>query len=78
MADISAPDEPDTEPSGVNPWVDAAAVSVSTFSVDVDSGSYTLARRHLNEGELPDPTTVRVEEFVNYFHYDTRRDSFRG
>ncbi len=43
---------------------------VSTFAVDVDTGSYTLARRILREGALPDPDTVRPEEFVNAFRYD--------
>ncbi|MCB1451163.1 MAG: VWA domain-containing protein [Nitratireductor sp.] len=43
---------------------------VSTFSADVDTASYSLVRRALNEGRLPDPETVRVEELVNYFPYD--------
>ncbi len=43
---------------------------VSTFSVDVDSGSYTNVRRMLNDGYLPPAESVRVEEFINYFNYD--------
>ena len=43
---------------------------ISTFSADVDTASYSLMRRALNEGRLPDPETVRVEELVNYFPYD--------
>ncbi|MEZ5870537.1 MAG: VWA domain-containing protein [Nitratireductor sp.] len=43
---------------------------VSTFSADVDTASYSLMRRALNEGRLPDPESVRVEELVNYFPYD--------
>ncbi|RED54000.1 vWA domain-containing protein [Aestuariispira insulae] len=43
---------------------------VSTFSVDVDTGSYTNMRRYLNEGQLPPKEAVRIEEFVNYFDYD--------
>lgn len=42
----------------------------STFSVDVDTGSYTVVRRKLNEGFLPPPAAVRVEELVNYFRQD--------
>ncbi|MBI4852748.1 MAG: von Willebrand factor type A domain-containing protein [Acidobacteria bacterium] len=42
---------------------------VSTFSIDVDTGSYTIARRKLSEGYLPPAQSVRVEEFINYFQY---------
>jgi Ca-activated chloride channel family protein len=43
---------------------------VSTFSVDVDTGSYTNIRRMLNEGRLPPQDAVRIEEMINYFSYD--------
>ena len=43
---------------------------MSTFSVDVDTGSYTNVRRMLNDGYLPPAESVRVEEFINYFNYD--------
>lgn len=43
---------------------------VSTFSIDVDTASYANARRFLNDGRLPPPDAVRVEEFINYFSYD--------
>ena len=52
---------------GVNPWQDAAHDALSTFALDVDTGSYTLARRYLLEGHLPPAEAVRAEEFVNYF-----------
>ena len=42
---------------------------VSTFSVDVDTGSYTNVRRMLNQGRLPPANAVRAEEFINYFDY---------
>ena len=42
----------------------------STFSVDVDTASYALARRYLNEGHLPERAQIRTEEFVNYFDAD--------
>lgn len=43
---------------------------VSTFSIDVDTGSYSNVRRMLNDGYLPPHDAVRLEEFVNYFNYD--------
>jgi Ca-activated chloride channel family protein len=54
---------------GVNPWTDAAKDRLSTFAADVDTASYTIARRKLTEGALPPKAAVRVEEFVNYFRY---------
>ncbi|GAB5381044.1 MAG: VWA domain-containing protein [Aliiglaciecola sp.] len=42
---------------------------VSTFSIDVDTGSYSNVRRMLNQGYLPPKDAIRVEEFVNYFDY---------
>ncbi|HTF82852.1 MAG TPA: VWA domain-containing protein [Cytophagales bacterium] len=43
---------------------------LSTFSIDVDEASYTNCRRHLENGSLPPPDAVRVEEFINYFDYE--------
>jgi Ca-activated chloride channel family protein len=43
---------------------------VSTFSIDVDTGSYSNIRRMLREGRLPPQDAVRVEEMINYFSYD--------
>ncbi|MDX8468012.1 VWA domain-containing protein [Mesorhizobium sp. VK23B] len=53
-----------------NPVHDAAQDPVSTFSIDVDTASYSFVRRSLKDGTLPDPDTVRVEEMINYFPYD--------
>lgn len=52
-----------------NPVRLAAENPVSTFSVDVDTGSYANLRRWLNEGRLPPMDAVRVEEMINYFDY---------
>jgi Ca-activated chloride channel family protein len=52
---------------GVRPFVSANVDNKSTFSIDVDTGSYTIARRKLREGHFPPVASVRVEEFVNYF-----------
>jgi Ca-activated chloride channel homolog len=54
---------------GINPFTSAADDAVSTFSIDVDTASYTIARRKLNEGTLPPFSAVRVEEYVNYLDY---------
>ena len=43
---------------------------LSTFSIDVDTASYANVRRFLNEGRLPPEDAVRVEELINYFHFD--------
>ncbi len=43
---------------------------LSTFSVDVDTASYSNIRRLIHNGQTVDPGAVRVEEMVNYFDYD--------
>ncbi|MEO7309081.1 MAG: von Willebrand factor type A domain-containing protein [Chitinophagaceae bacterium] len=43
---------------------------LSTFSIDVDAASYSNVRRYLQNGSLPPAGAVRIEELVNYFHYD--------
>jgi len=52
-----------------NPVQRAAEQPVSTFSIDVDTGSYANVRRMLNEGARPPSDAVRAEEFINYFDY---------
>ena len=47
-----------------------ATAPVSTFGVDVDTGSYTNVRRLLTAGQMPPQDAIRVEEMLNYFHYD--------
>lgn len=56
--------------AGVNPVRRVAEQPVSTFSIDVDTASYSNVRRFLNEGRLPPRDAVRVEELINYFDYD--------
>ena len=56
---------------GVNPMVEAKVDHLSTFAVDVDTASYSIARRYLMQQEaVPPAAAVRVEEFVNSFGYD--------
>ena len=53
-----------------NPVKSVATDPVSTFSADVDTASYSLVRRSLMAGQMPDRDSVRVEEMINYFPYD--------
>ena len=72
---VGGTDNPNDEPYdavffeeyGVNPFVDTDEDNLSTFAVDVDSGSYTIMRYYVNDGNLPPDESVRVEEYVNYF-----------
>jgi Ca-activated chloride channel family protein len=64
------PVAPTFKPAGFNPVVEAAENAFSTFSIDVDTASYTMARRSILEGRRPEPESVRTEEFVNAFDYD--------
>lgn len=55
----------------INPVKNVAQEAVSTFSIDVDTGSYANVRRYLsNTGTLPPVNAVRLEELINYFNYD--------
>lgn len=53
-----------------NPFLSARENALSTFSIDVDTASYSNMRRFLNERRLPPAGAVRIEELVNYFTYD--------
>jgi Ca-activated chloride channel homolog len=52
-----------------SPLKAVATDPVSTFSIDVDTASYSYVRRALNEGRIPEPDAVRIEEMINYFPY---------
>ncbi|GAA5079362.1 vWA domain-containing protein [Lysobacter panacisoli] len=52
-----------------NPVQRTAEQPASTFSIDVDTGSYANVRRMLTQGERPPADAVRAEEFINYFDY---------
>jgi len=54
---------------GVNPFIDTEDDALSTFGLDVDTGSYTVVRRYLRDGHLPPADAVRIEEMINYFDY---------
>jgi len=59
----------EASPDGINGFVRADRDRLSTFAVDVDTGSYTLTRSLLRGGRLPAPRQVRVEEFINVMDY---------
>ena len=72
-AEVAAPSRQNTERYGhyePNPVHAVAEQPVSTFSIDVDTGSYANIRRFLTQGgRLPPADAVRIEEIINYFDY---------
>ncbi|MFK7945104.1 MAG: von Willebrand factor type A domain-containing protein [Paracoccaceae bacterium] len=80
IAEATAPDQitPTPQETGrdkfedfeTNPVKVTAEDPVSTFSVDVDTASYSFMRAALNNGVLPQKDSVRVEELINYFDYN--------
>ncbi|HEY2979337.1 MAG TPA: von Willebrand factor type A domain-containing protein, partial [Burkholderiaceae bacterium] len=67
------------ENSGTNPFIDTVDDHLSTFGMDVDTAAFSIARRYRADGHLPEPDSVRVEEYVNAFDYhypaaDTEHD----
>lgn len=69
LADIRGPDREKYPHATQNPVKRVAEDPVSTFSIDVDTASYSNVRRFLKDGALPPHDAVRVEEMVNYFDY---------
>lgn len=64
---------------GTNPFIDTEDDRLSTFGLDVDTGSWGVARRYLADGHLPPAEAIRVEEILNSFRYGDRapaRDDF--
>jgi Ca-activated chloride channel family protein len=54
---------------GANPFENPSRDPFSTFAMDVDTASYAVARRYIDDGNLPDRDSVRLEEYVNAFDY---------
>jgi len=65
-----APAREDYAALGENQFMPVAQAAISTFSIDVDTASYSNVRRFLNDGALPPIDAVRIEELINYFRYD--------
>ena len=55
---------------GYRDFVETGVDPLSTFALDVDTGSYSIMRRWLDEGVLPPVESVRPEEYLNAFEYD--------
>lgn len=53
-----------------NPFLNSLNNPLSTFSIDVDTASYSNMRRYIEQNQLPPADAVRIEELVNYFPYD--------
>jgi Ca-activated chloride channel family protein len=53
-----------------NPFIRPQTQAKSTFSIDVDTAGYANVRRIINQGTLPPPDAVRIEELLNYFNYE--------
>ena len=72
--DVPAPAEPigrdQFAGASENPFKVVREAPVSTFSIDVDTASYSFVRASLNRNVLPQPAAVRTEEMINYFPYD--------
>lgn len=56
-----------------NDFVSVGNNPLSTFSVDVDTASYSNIRRMLLDYQSVDPDAVRLEEMINYFKYDYKQ-----
>ena len=53
-----------------NPWMSVKLSPLSTFAADVDTASYSQIRTNITNGYGIDAGMVRIEEMINYFHYD--------
>ena len=53
-----------------NDFIKTAEEATSTFAADVDTASYSNIRSYLNNGNVVPEDAVRIEEMINYFHYD--------
>jgi Ca-activated chloride channel family protein len=53
-----------------NTFINPTSTPLSTFAIDVDAASYSNVRRFINSGQLPPKNAVRIEEMINYFHYN--------
>ena len=74
-AEMVAPMPPPMNTESYNPNREMGFVAVgndplSTFSIDVDTASYSNIRRFIEQGSLPPAGSVRIEEMINYFDYD--------
>ncbi len=74
--DLAYGNREEYKPIYENAFLAATQNPLSTFSIDVDTASYSNVRRFLNNNQLPPEDAVRIEELVNYFNYDYPKPSF--
>ena len=70
---VSIPSEFNTEAYAAvreNEFVTVKDNQLSTFSIDVDTASYSNVRRFLNDEIRPPVGAIRTEELINYFRYN--------
>jgi Ca-activated chloride channel family protein len=82
-APFSPEDRDKFEHFETSPLTRVADAPFSTFSIDVDTASYSFVRRQLNYGVLPQKDAVRAEEMINYFDYawpapESRKQPFKA
>ncbi|MDX2077912.1 MAG: von Willebrand factor type A domain-containing protein [bacterium] len=78
---VPTPIDMQFEDYGVNPFIDTQDDNLSTFAMDVDTASYTVARNYLiGQSQYPPDEAIRIEEFVNYFDagYESPSDETFG
>jgi len=66
---VISPSQDDFAPIQFNAFRSVQDHPLSTFSIDVDTASYSVVRQFLNQGQLPPADAVRIEEMINYFDY---------
>jgi Ca-activated chloride channel family protein len=67
---IEAQPAPEPDPIIENEFIPTMHEPTSTFGIDVDKASYSLMRRQIDAGTRPPAASMRIEELINYFHYD--------
>lgn len=71
--DPGAPDPEEGDRFGEitdNPFIKTSEQNVSTFSIDADGAAYGYMRKMISKGTLPTPSSVRIEEYLNYFTFN--------
>lgn len=61
---------------GTNPFIETSIDPLSTFSLDIDTGAYSIGRNELKQSKLPPIDSVRTEEYLNAFDYHYPQPEF--
>lgn len=70
LAEEDRPTPENVVKNNKNAFLQVKKAPLSTFSIDVDNASYSIARKTIHQGRLPSPQQIRIEEFINYFQYE--------